>query len=641
MKAFGRGSIFFRLIIIALLPAVLLGITLLSYFTHSRLQALELEMRATGQLIANQLAPAAQYGISVGSNSLLQALINSSFHNAHIQRIEILDAHGKSLAIREKPRTPKAQLQVFSADIWSPHTALPYDLFLRQIHPDLNQAAELLGSVKVSLNTQLLTERQRSIVLRSLLLGGVVLLIVILLAIHLSRSLAKPLAQMRNAIQALQDGYLHTRLRVYKNDQIGQLMSNINRLAVALEQAEQQQQSAMAELDRARRHAEQANHAKSDFLAMMSHELRTPLNGVMGMLQLLETTSLSSEQTEYIHVAAESTEHLLKVLNDILDVSRIERGALEFESIAFDLQALLSNAVKAFDYAATQKGLQLMLETRGEPSNPQVIGDPTRLRQILVNLLGNALKFTEQGIIRLFAHWALHAQTLELVIEVSDTGIGMEPENLERMFEQFQQGDSSTSRRFGGTGLGLSIARQFARRMGGDLVATTWPGAGSCFTLTIPLTLAEAPFKEPPESLPTGVTRPALQPVLLVEDNPVNQLVIGGILRSLSQPVVIADSGQQALQLLQNPEQPYSIILMDIQLPDLDGFETYRQYIQRCLAEQHEPLPCIALTASAADVDRIKSEAAGMQGFLSKPVTRRTLQAALEQWSKPIYQVDC
>ncbi|WP_447770901.1 ATP-binding protein [Pseudomonas kilonensis] len=628
-----RWDINTRTQLIALGPALLLTVLLISFFTFVRIQDLRQELNHTGQLIANQLAPATEYGVISGNNEVLESLLTATLATPHVRFLEVQDSTDKVLVYVEQPeqtRSRAQQIEVFQAPVRLQRIALNNDFLQGNTTSGEAAGEDYLGRVIVGMSSDAFSQRQQEILFKAAILALFALLFTFLVARRLATNLSRPIRDIGNAVKAIQQGDYSTPLPIVDDAELGALSRHINNLAGGLEQASREQHQAMAQLIKTREEAEKANSAKSEFLAMMSHELRTPMNGVLGMLQLLETTRMTDEQHEYTALASESTEHLLKVINDILDFSRIERSALELEHIPFNLAELVGSCAQSFQHSAAQRKLGLDLLVPDDMQALQVQGDPTRIRQILVNLIGNALKFTEQGRVTVQCQWqALDHELLWFTCTVRDSGIGIPAESLERMFDAFQQADNSISRRYGGTGLGLPIARTLAERMGGTLRAQSEEGQGSVFTLEIPLALSRQTPATLAPRLPigNGNGNGEGRNVLLVEDNPVNQTVVEAMLRSLGFTVSIATDGAQAVRSAES--LIFEAILMDCRLPIIDGYEATRQIRQLPGCGE---VPIIALTANALQGDREACLAAGMNDYLAKPFKRNDLQQILQRW---------
>ena len=383
-------------------------------------------------------------------------------------------------------------------------------------------------------------------------------------------------------------------------------------------------------LRHAREQAERAARTKSDFLAVMSHELRTPLNGVLGVTSLLASTPLDAEQREYVDMVARSGQALLRLIDDILDFSKIEAGRVVLEQVTCDVGAIARDVVSMLGVQARAKGLDLHVDVAPGVPAP-VESDPGRVRQVLFNLIGNAVKFTPTGSVHVgVSCGAIEGTRATLRVDVTDTGIGIPPETQQALFEKFTQADASTTRRFGGTGLGLAISKGLVESLGGAIGVSSAAGQGAHFWFTFPATVMAVPadVHPPMASSVTGGGEGEVARVLVAEDNLVNQRVTVRMLERLGFVADVAINGREAVSLVRT--RRYAAILMDCHMPEMDGYQATRAILDALPAGQRPPI--VAMTAAGPAHDRERCLAAGMDDYLAKPVRLALLAETLSRW---------
>lgn len=609
-----------QLVVAVTIISVILALTSTSYQFHQQLQLDVMYIKDELERIKTSQLSSISTSVWVEDRVLLDSQVSGLLSLPTVDYVDIVDG---SETIVEKG-------QKLSRDAVTQNWILEYEVGSKSYPLGMLTIQSDLTSIYAELWSQflhiLLAECLRII----LLLTGIIM--------FAWYGFIKPLGIMEKVVSGSKEGHYPKRISLPRR----WFQDEISRLADKFNESIESNEAHYRQLEKAKNDAETANRRKSEFLANMSHEIRTPMNGIIGISSIMEDLGLNEIQMKYLRMIQQSSEEMLVIINDILDISKIESGRIELENIPFDFHQLIKGIQEVYEAQASNQGLQFVIDF--SPNIPKtLVGDPVYLKQILNNLLSNAVKFTHQGMIRLNVKY----QSSVLKIDVTDTGIGIDKENLTLIFDKFSQADGSTTRQYGGSGLGLAITKNLVELMGGEIEVSSQIGLGSRFSLVIPYhsqykslkLVGEAPLPgEPSKVVPLSNSTKEVNvkctsqcaQVLIVEDNRVNQVVITQLLKKLNVPSEVAENGQVAVELF--GQHHYDLVLMDCHMPVMDGLTATR--LIRDMSDWGRNVPILAITANVMEEDKQRCLDAGMNAVISKPINTVVIAEAIKNYTQ-------
>jgi two-component system, sensor histidine kinase len=628
MALTSKWSLRTRILLLTSLPAFLMFVIMLAYHVFERLHDAQTEQDRSGKIMATQLAAATDFAIMSGNFDSLIPQVDSILAQPGTTTVRILDTNQRVL-FSKKNETP-----TFDAPEYYLETVHQQSLKLDETDwlvndVPLKEQDTVLGFVEIGFSSEYILQKEKAIIIKSIALALVVLLLVGGIGLWLALALEKPLRAIIGLVGALKNRQFDQRVHVKQDGELGALAYHLNLLASMLEEHRALQLKNTEELSTARHRADKANQAKSEFLAMMSHELRTPLNAISGGLQLLNGEPLPDSSKEFVDMATIATGDLRRLVDDVLDFSKVEEGRLALNIRPFLPQNLLQHVTELFRAEAAQKSLELVFVLEGQ-TDIWLKGDDMRIRQILSKLLDNAIKFTKKGRVGIKAKINRYNDTqAQLFCEIFDTGIGINANALSHIFQPFTQVDRSHTRSFGGAGLGLAIASRLSRLMHAELRVESelLVGTSFSFEVVLPICTECGESKELASISFNGKKSVFTAHVLVVDDNPANRKVAEAMLKAVGCTVASANNGQEALNELF--AGGIDLVLMDCQMPIMDGYEATRIWREQ---ETERRIPIVALTANASADNEVNCITAGMDSMLSKPFRRQQLEMILSAW---------